>query len=134
MDFGQRCIAILNALDDIPSSEIQVELDDGVAPTGALLDAVEEWLDTGSSVITTFVGLVKTAAGMRYDRASLDTSRYRKQLQMLLASGAREFGGKEQAGYRFFVALLAWDQLMADLKYMIRLPRVGIIWTNASSV
>ena len=69
-----------------------------------------------------FVAFVQTIARADWQRLPclsqpLHTATHIKVLKHLLCIGARQYGGKEHSGFRFFVAILAWDAIITDLRY-----------------
>ena len=73
-------------------------------------------------LIEEFVAFVQTIARTDWQRLPclsqpLHTATHIKVLKHLLCIGARQYGGHEHSGFRFFVAILAWDAIITDLRY-----------------
>jgi hypothetical protein len=84
-----------------------------------------------------FVFFIKTVLSQDISRLSgrdewngWRTDNHTRVVCDLLNVGARLYGGREQSGYRFFVALLAWDAVLTDLRYALSSARLRNIRTN----
>jgi hypothetical protein len=71
-------------------------------------------------LVEEFVSFVQTVAQKNWQRLpslSQPLSTHIKVLKTLLCIGARQYGGRESLGFRFFIAILAWDAIITNLKY-----------------
>ena len=78
--------------------------------------------DGAEEPVEEFVAFVQTIARTDWQRLPclsqpLRTATHIRVLKHLLCIGARQYGGKEHSGFRFFVAILAWDVIITDLRY-----------------
>jgi hypothetical protein len=76
-------------------------------------DGVEE-------LVEEFVSFIQTVAGTDWRRLpclSQPLHNHIKVLKQLLCIGVRRYGGREASGFRFFVAILAWDAIITNLTY-----------------
>lgn len=77
--------------------------------------------DRADGLAEGFVLFVQAVAQTNWERhhplSQQMQEEHKKILKRLLSFGACEYGGCEPSGFRFFVAILAWDALLANLLY-----------------
>ena len=86
-----------------------------------LRDYLNTRLHSGDGLAEGFVLFVQAVARTNWDgRPPLSQQmqeEHKETLKRLLPSGACQYGGREASGHRFFIAILAWDAILANLSY-----------------